>query len=191
MTIDELETALSTYKIQKPRYKREEEDGNPSLPFMLSTFREMIIDNFPPFQVDFINNFRQKYPTIYFRGIVSRLKRAYLSYVREYHLGFILKKYFNNVVYSLELDIGGIDYVIYYKRRRFNIHAYVNTKSGKYWRGVKNDRHDFRGIHLDLPFELGTGKRCGEFILYNDSQVLDLKARMDKIIQTRNKAKSP
>ena len=152
---------------------------------MLSTFRELIKNEVPPTQEDFINMFKAKYPNLKLRGIVSRLKRAYLSYVREYHLGYILKKHFKKVVYDEKVDIGGVDYVIYYRGIKFNIHAYVNTENGKYWREIKNGRHKFRGEHLDVPMDLDKGKRCGKFILYTDNNVKKLKEEMSKIIDEK------
>jgi hypothetical protein len=180
MNIEELENVLSQYKISKPKYKGEEVE-NKSLPFMLTTFRELIKEEIPPTQEEFLTTFKIKYPELKLRGITSRLKRAYLSYVREYHLGFLLRKYFSKVIYDEKIDIFGVDYVIHYKGCKFNIHAYVNTESGRYWRSIKNGRHKFRGKHLDLPMDLDKGKRVGKIILYTDNHVLELRKTMDEI----------
>lgn len=179
MEIEGLEDIISKYRISKPKYRGTAVE-NKSLPFMLTTFRELIKDELPPKQIDFLNTFKSKYPDLRMMGITSRLKRAYLSYVREYHLGYLLRKHFKNVVYSEKTDIAGVDYVIYYKRKKFNIHAYVNTESGRYWRGIKNNRHVFKGRHIDLPMDLDKGKRCGKIILYTDDMVEVLKKEMDE-----------
>jgi len=188
MNIEELEKIISGYRISKPKFRGEDVE-NRSLPFMLSTFRELIKDEVPPTQEDFINTFKAKYPDLKLRGIVSRLKRAYLSYVREYHLGYLLKKHFKKVIYDEKVDISGVDYVIYYRGIKFNIHAYVNTENGKYWREVKNGRHKFRGEHLDIPMDLDRGKRCGKFILYTDDNIKKLKNEMKKIIYAKQPGK--
>jgi len=185
MNIEELEKIISGYKITKPKYRGEEVE-NKSLPFMLSTFRELIQNEIPPTQEEFINTFKVKYPDVNYKGIVSRLKRAYLSYVREYHLGYLFKKHFKKVIYDEKLDINGVDYVIYYRGIKFNIHAYVNTENGKYWREVKNKRHKFRGEHLDIPMNLDKGKRRGKFILYTDDNVRKLKDEMGKIADKKH-----
>lgn len=156
---------------------------------MLSTFRELIKNEVPPTQEDFINTFKAEYPDLKFKGVTSRLKRAYLSYVREYHLGYLFRKHFNKVIYDEKVDINGVDYVIYYRGIKFNIHAYVNTQNGKHWRGIKNERHKFRGEHLDIPMDLDKGKRCGKFILYTDGDVQKLKEEMSKIIKERQRLK--
>lgn len=154
---------------------------------MLSTFRELIKNEIPPTQEEFINNFKDKYPDLRLRGITSRLKRAYLSYVREYHLGYLLRLHFRKVIYDEKIDIAGVDYVIYYRGRKFNIHAFVNTEGGKYWREVKNGRHKFRGEHLDLPMDLDKGRRCGKLILYTGEHIKRLKNEMDRIVKARRK----
>lgn len=184
ITIDELEDVLSSYKITKSNQKCQELE-NKSIPFMLTTFRELIKDEIPPTQQEFISFFKNKYPDLKHKGIVSRLKRSYLSYVREYHLGFLLKEHFKRVVYNEKLDLLGIDYIVYYKKRKFNIHAFVDTKGGRYWREIKNGRHKFYGVHLDMPMDLDSGKRVGKIILYDASHILKLKNEMDNIIRTQ------
>ena len=187
MEITKLEEIISKLKISKSLYRGEEIE-NKSIPFMLSTFRELINNEIPPTQCQFLETFKVKYPNLRLRGIISRLKRAYLSYVREYHLGYLLKKHFRKVVYDEKIDIAGVDYVIYYRGRKFNIHAFVNTQNGKYWREVKEGRHKFRGEHLDLPMDLSKGKRCGKLILYTSEQIIKLKEEMDRIVKVRRKS---
>lgn len=187
MTIEELENLLLTYKITKTPAKVEETE-NMSMPFMLTTFRELIKDEVPPTQEEFIEYFKNKYPDLRPKGLISRLKRSYLSYIREYHLGYLLKKNFKKVIYNEKLDLLGVDYVIYYKRIKFNIHAFVNTENGRYWREIKNGRHKFYGHHIDMPLDLKYGKRVGRIILYNDNHIDALKKQMESVIKSKNKA---
>jgi hypothetical protein len=188
INIKDLESVIKKYKISKPKYRNEDIE-NTSIPSMLTVFREMIKDGIPPKQDEFINEFGARNPNLKMRGLTSKLKRAYLSFVREYHLEYLLRRHFRRVIYSEEADIAGIDYIIYYKKRKFNIHAFVDTSSGRYWREIKNGRHKFRGIHLDLPMDLSAGKRVGNFILYTDNHVLKLKSEMEKVILDKSKLK--
>lgn len=183
MNIEELEKILSTYKITKSNRKVSTTE-NKSIPFMLTTFRKLIIDDVPPTQYVFVSKFKSDYPNLAsVVGLTSRLRVAYLSYIREYHLGYLLNKYFKNVVYDEQADLEGVDYVVYYRRHKFSIHAYVNTRSGRYWRSVKNSRHNFVGRHIDIPIDLKSGNRCGEFILYTDDMIKDLKRRMSNCLK--------
>lgn len=193
ITIGELEEVLKKYKISKPKYKNEEVESK-SLPSMLHTFRSLISSGIPPTQEEFIQVFKNSNPDLKLRGIISRLKRAYLSFVREYHLGLLLDDYFDNVIYDEDLDIAGIDYVVVYKDIKFNIHAFVDTRSGRYWRLVKNHRHKFSGNHLDLPIDLSTGKKVGKFIMYTSNHMLLLKNNMEKVflgVSSVSKEESP
>jgi hypothetical protein len=184
LTIGELEEILEKYKISKPRFKNAEVESK-SLPSMLNTFRVLIKDEIPPTQEEFINEFKKNNPDLKLQGIVSRLKRAYLSFVREYHLGFLLDKYFDKVIYDEDMDLAGIDYIIKYKNINFNLHAFVDTSSGRYWRSVKNKRHEFKGEHIDLPLNLSKGKRVGKFIMYTDNHIVVLINEMSKIVNER------
>jgi len=187
MTIEELEDILATYKIYTPNIKASKVE-NASIPVMLTLFRKLIKDDVPPTQDEFITEFRENYPDLKSYGIISRLRRAYLSYIREYHLGFLLHKHFNKVVYSEKADILGVDYVVYHKRHKYNIHAFVDTESGRFWRNVKNGRHTFKGRHIDMPIDLRTGKRVGKIILYTEQHVEELKRQIENFsAQIENK----
>ncbi len=182
MDLEELERIIAGYKITKSRCRG---SNNISLPFMLTTFRNLIKDEVPPKQDEFIDCFKASYPNLNVAGLLSRLKKAYLSYIREYHLGYLLNKSFKKVIYDEEVDLKGVDYVIYYKGYKFNIHAFVDTDNGRYWRGIKNNRHKFRGTHLDVPMDLDKGKKCGEFILYTEDDIKKLKSAMDQIVNSK------
>jgi len=178
MDIDTLEQKIKKYKINTGGGVKDNENKE-SLPSMLSVFRSMIKDGIPPTQSEFVGTFLDMFNT---KGITPRLKRAYLSFVREYHLEFLLNRHFERVVYKEEYDIAGVDFVVYYRGHKFNIHAFVDTVNGRYWRGVKNTRHKFKGTHIDLPLNLSTGKKVGKFLLYTDSHVGKMKAEMDRLI---------
>lgn len=178
----ELENILSKYKINKPKYKHDSLEKK-SLPTMIKIFTCLIKNGIPPTQEEFINEFKKRHPDLKVRGIVSRLKKGYLSFVREYHLGFLLRNNFNNVLYDEELDIAGVDYLITYKNVEFNIHAFVDTENSRYWRAIKNKRHKFEGNHIDLPIDLSAGKRVGKFVLYTNYDVITLKKKMNDLIQ--------
>lgn len=189
MTTAELEEILSKYKVTKSRKKRREAE-NISMPFMLSTFNDLIKKDVPPTQDNFIRTFKRLYPKYRMLGVTDRLKRSYTAYIREYHLGFLLKDVFKTkaeIIYATALDLAGVDYVVRYKGLEFNIHAFIDTANGRYWRGVKNTRHDFVGVHLDVPLDLGRCKKVGSFSLYPIEQVKELKKTMDEIVKTKKK----
>lgn len=174
MTTEQLEKILRTYSITRSKYRDLDIEAQ-NFPYMLTTFRELIIEEVPPTQDKFIEVFLSKYSTIKKRGIISRLRRAYLSYIREYHLGFLLQEVFENVKYDIEADLAGIDYTLNFNNKIYFLHAYVDTEASRGWRETKNGRHRFVGEHIDLPFDLSRGKRVGKFLLYQKSTILSLR----------------
>jgi hypothetical protein len=100
-------------------------------------------------------------------------------------LGFLLRDHFKKVVYSEKLDLLDTDYIVYCKRCKFHIHAFVDTENGRYWREVKNDRHQFRGYHVDMPMDLTAGKRVGRIILYTNDHIFNLKKRMSELLNAK------
>ena len=49
----------------------------------------------------------------------------------------------------------------------------MGTSRGHLGRTLKNNRHDFDGIHLDLVLNLGDPKtkKVGDFFLYSDNEI--------------------
>jgi len=186
MDSKKLEKLLSGYNIlQSRRTSRTSKSEKQSLPSMLTIFRELIVDDIPPTQQRFIDEFHEKFPYTKNKRLTPRLKRAYLSFIREYHLGFLLREHFNEVIYDEDLDIiAGIDYIIVEGGTRFNIHAFVDTENGRYWRQKKEARHQFIGEHINLPLNLDKGKRVGPFVLYSKKDMVWLKEEIQKIIAT-------
>jgi len=166
-----LERELEKYKVVIPHEINNKAEYT-KMPGMINVFRGLIHNDLPPSLDTFLKNYKEKFPEYIIQGSISRLTRAYLSFVREYHLGFLLKENFDNVIYDLEKDINGVDYVILHNNKVYNIHAFVDTRRGNKWRAVKERWHNFQGIHLDLPLNLSEGKRVGYFILYTPSNIL-------------------
>jgi hypothetical protein len=177
MNRQQLEDVLSSYKINISRV-RDQGSEIKSLPDMLVVFRKLIVNETPPKQNVFVKEFKTV-SGLTSPGVIARVKRTYLSFIREYHLGYLLKEHFNEVLYDVDIDIAGVDYRIKYKDQWFNIHAFVNTENGKYWRKIKESRHDFIGTHVDLPLNLSVGKHVGQFILYDDNSMETLKVMLD------------
>ena len=108
------------------------------------------------------------------KGLEARLRRTYPSLVRDVHIGALLRERGLDVSYDQNIDVcAGVDHIIRYGGLTFHIHCYVSTRAGRTGRRIKNKRHDFRGIHLDVEMELGakSAKSVGDFYLYSDKHV--------------------
>jgi hypothetical protein len=126
-------------------------------------------------------------------GLEARLRRTYPSFVRDVHFGALLRERGLDVSYDRDADVcAGVDHIINYNGLTFHIHCYVNTRMGKIGRKIKNRRHDFRGIHLDVEMDLGAdfAKVVGDFYLYSDEHVdflvETMKAESERI-KSKNK----
>lgn len=107
-------------------------------------------------------------------GLEARLRRTYPSFVRDVHFGALLRERGLDVSYGRDFDVcAGVDHIIQHRGLTFHIHCYVKTRAGRMGRRIKNKRHDFRGIHLDVEMDLGaeSAKSVGDFYLYSDEHV--------------------
>ena len=177
MNSKKLEEVIKNYEVRISKSKEINQRQN--FPSMIVVFNKLIENEIPPTQEMFISKFREEHPKA--KGIESRLKKAYFSFIREYHLGFLLREEFTEVHYDQDLDIyGGIDYVINCNGGDYSLHAFVDTVAGNKWRQIKEKRHQFTGIHIDFPLNLKEGKRVGKFILYTKEQVRELHKYLDE-----------
>jgi hypothetical protein len=119
-------------------------------------------------------------------GLEARAKRAYPSFVRDIHLDALLREKGLQVSYDQEVDIvGGVDHKVTYEGETFHVHGYVGTNRGRFGRRVKNRRHKFRGVHIDMALDLGarTTKKVGDFFLYSKEDIDNLVKEMEKKVK--------
>lgn len=108
------------------------------------------------------------------KGLEARLRRTYPSLVRDVHFGALLSERGLDVSYDQNVDVAaGVDHVVKYKGLTFHIHCYVNTRIGRMGRRIKNRRHDYRGLHLDIEMDMGaeSADSLGDFFLYSNEHV--------------------
>lgn len=123
------------------------------------------------------------------QALEARLRRTYPSLVRDVHFESLMKERGLSVLHERDTDVcEGVDHVVMYKETTFRIHCYVNTKIGREGRKIKNKRHDFHGIHLDVEMDLGgaSAKRVGDFYLYSDDHIDYLIGMMDSELQQKD-----
>jgi hypothetical protein len=112
---------------------------------------------------------KQKFPHCTLEHLTARLYRTQVSVYTEYHAILLIKslinEYFPNLkcIKSNILDVMGIDCIIYdFLKRQHNIHIYVKSKRGNYFRNYKKNYKEtdsLSGIHVDFPYTI-SGKDC-------------------------------
>lgn len=92
-------------------------------------------------------------------GLRARLYRTQFGFLTEYHAFFVAKLVFGdcNVTRNPALDKAGVDFQIFYMDKKFNIHIFVDTERGWYYRNFKSKFKSVEkeeGIHVNLPYSL-------------------------------------
>jgi len=119
------------------------------------------------------------------KALQARCYRAYPSIVRDIHFYYIMaeSQLFEQVFYNPKIDIKyGIDFILRYKRRVYGVNCYINTVRSHKGRAKKQFRHGKvkNLIPIDLPVDFKGCKKCGQFYLYSQKELHQLKKLLDE-----------
>lgn len=192
----EIEDQIREYRLRFIDAVDSQIEWGTRLPMFIDTFNRLLQANGRvPSQDDFVKEYFEENSAALNSlisdpgqriGLEARLRRTYPSFVRDVHLASLLRERGLQVSRSREADVTkGVDHIIQYKGRTFYVHSYVGTRRGKLGRRIKNRRHEFRGIHLNLVLDLGaaSAKRIGDFYLYSEMHVDSLIRDMKKSLK--------
>ena len=199
LTTKEVEEQIKDYPLKFIPVRDQRVEWKIKLPMYVDTFNLMIKENNRiPSQDEFVERYFQdnaaKVANVISnsqlkKGLEARLRRTYPSFVRDVHFGALLRERGLDVSYGRDLDVcGGVDHIIKYRGQTFHIHCYVSTRRGRMGRRIKNKRHDFRGIHLNVEMDLGreSAKSVGDFYLYSDKHVDHIIEKMEQSLKRQN-----
>jgi hypothetical protein len=194
----EIENQIETFKLKFSSVRDPEIEWHLRLPMFVDTFQKFVRENNRvPSQEEFIDKYfefnsdelgktitssRQRF------GLEARLRRTYPSLIRDFHLEALFAEKGFTAAYDRDTDVkSGVDHVFKYKGILFNVHSYVGTSRGHFGRAIKNNRHEFNGIHLDLILNLDDPKtkKVGDFFLYSDNEINRLIIEMEKEISKK------
>ncbi len=108
----------------------------------------------------------------------ARVLRAYPSFIRDYHfyLMVVQENCFDKVVYSCKNDISGKDLIIQHEGKEYVISLFVKTRRSNLFKNIKNAiRHEYGKNEIQVPLDLSTAKKCGDFFVYSDKELDVLK----------------
>jgi hypothetical protein len=196
----EIEQQIEGYRLKFLDVRDERVEWVLEFPMFVRTFLKLLErNNVVPSQDEFVERYfadnaaelAQKLTSIQLRtGLEARLRRTYPSFVRDVHFEALLREHGLDVVYNPATDVqGGVDHTIKYKGIIFQLHCFAKTRAGQYARRVKNRRHKFQGIHLDVQMELGSdwARKVGDFYLYSDKHVESVIAEMESKLGNTHK----
>jgi hypothetical protein len=184
LSAHEIEEQVKNFHLRFLPLRDERIEWGMKLPMFVDTFNFLIAKNSKvPSQDEFVDAYFQDNASgltnvlsnqTLREGLEARLRRTYPSLVRDIHFESLLRENGLDVTHDPHSDVfGGVDHVINYQGHVFHIHCYVDTRAGRYGRRIKNRRHDFQGIHLNVPMTLDaqTSKSVGDFYLYSEKHV--------------------
>lgn len=127
----------------------------------------------------------------FLHGIRARLYRTQFGFLTEYHAFLLCKKVFGDslVTRDFSLDRIGVDFQINFNETIYNIHIFVDTERGWYYRNIKSRYRNVEqaaGIHVNFPYSLNAGKinslryLGNGFGVYPVEYVIYLKEQMSK-----------
>ncbi len=119
------------------------------------------------------------------QSLQARVYRAYPSFVRDVHFYYILaeSEIFSQVIYHPEIDIKyGIDFIVRYKERCFGVNCYIDPPRSHQGREKKQFRHEStkKLILINLPVNFKGSKKCGQFYLYSQRELIQLISILDQ-----------
>lgn len=100
----------------------------------------------------------------------ARILRTYPSLVRDHHFFLMLsgEGCFDRVIYSCKNDIAGKDIVIQHNGNEYILSLFVQTTRSTFFKRIKNAlRHVYSSKEIQLPLDLGTANKCGDFFVYS------------------------
>lgn len=193
LTSQEVEDIIINHKLRFFAIRNKKIEWGMNLPMFVPVFYNLLINsNSIPSQDQFwnsyissngffFNNTRLSDEQMF--GLKARVFRTYPSLVRDTHFGLILKEdsFFDEVYYNEILDIEyGIDLVVMKNQRMLGLNLFTNTEAAINARNVKQFRPkkpvNFKCI--EIPIDFKGSKICGDFFLYSDREINEIKQRI-------------
>jgi hypothetical protein len=194
----DIEKQIENYKLSFLNVHDQEVEWKLRLPMFVDTFARFI-QQFQrvPSQDEFVEKYfdfnSEKLKLVLSNprlklGVEARIRRTYPSLVRDIHLAALFSEKGFESAYDRDTDVkSGVDHVFKYKGILFNVHSYVGTSRGLFGRAIKDNRHEFNGIHLELILNLDDPKtkKAGDFFLYSDNEINRLVIEVEKEISKK------
>lgn len=109
----------------------------------------------------------------------ARILRTYPSLIRDFHFYLMLieARCFDKVIYSCQKDIEGKDLLIKHNGKEYVVSLFVQTKRASFFKKVKNAfRHQYGANEIQIPLDLSTANKCGEFFIYSSEDVEKIRS---------------
>lgn len=190
LTSEEIENQIRDYPLQFSQVRNKKVEWEMQFPMFLNPFYKFIflhkrIPQQNEFWEYYISENQVFFANIHdaeiMEGLKARAYRTYPSLVRDIHFSFFVKAKFQeaSILYNRKLDIEeGIDLLITYNHKFWGINLYTDTARAYQGREKKVFRHSkFDNVeYVELPVEFKGSVKCGDFFLYGDKELDQIKA---------------
>jgi hypothetical protein len=113
-------------------------------------------------------------------AVIARAGRTYPSLVRQHHFELLLRERFPFVLRGHQLDLAGLDFLLFRGNRGYGVGLSVETAAGRAWHDVKDTRHGVLPVPvLDLYAE-PDAYRIGRFWLHPAEDVDRVEAFIER-----------
>jgi len=195
LSFQAIEGQIATFSLDFPQIRRSDVEWGMKFPFFVPPFYKFLLTNEKiPKQEEYCNYYFSENSSWFhsnglsddqLEGLKARLYRTYPSLVRDVHFGIFIKesKLFEPVLYNESLDIEhGIDFIIGDNGKLFAVNLFTETRIGRLGRKKKAFRHKkINGlIYIELPVAFQGSKKCGQFFLYREREINNLREVVKK-----------
>ncbi len=117
------------------------------------------------------------------KHLEGRINRAYPSLIRELHFFLLLVESasFQNVKYSLQKDLKGVDVSFDYGGINYGLEIYLASPNSKKYRETKDAKHPRKSGVISFEMEFKDCHKFGEIFLAKRDTVSKLKGFLDDI----------
>ena len=108
----------------------------------------------------------------------ARILRTYPSLIRDYHFYLMLieARCFDKVIYSCKNDIAGKDLIVQHRGNEYVVSLFIKTRRSNFFKKIKNSiRHKYGKNEIQLPLDLSSAQKIGDFFVYSSSDIDILK----------------
>jgi len=115
-------------------------------------------------------------------AVIARARRAYPSFMRQYHFGYMLESEFEFILDNDQIDYNGFDYIVIDGGVAIGIELSVKTPRAEGWGVVKKTRNPRpKGINIvRISASRDKSNRIGKFWVHSESDI-------NRIRQAKNK----
>lgn len=190
LTSKEIEKEVKDFPFESPSIRVKKIEWDRKFPMFSYVFYEYILVRFKvPSQEElwdfYFSNHKSKLESKLSderekKGLRARIFRTVPSLIRDLHFAIRLKEedVFDKVVLDPVLDVEeGIDIIIENNDEVFGLELYIDTRRANKARIKKEKRHikDETINYIELPLKLDEGDRKGDYILYTDNHLKEIK----------------